>query len=351
MKKSSCHIASVATSVPPFVASQKEIKTFLLKHYSAKLNSRSLDVLNKVFSHPSMQRRHFAVDNLEALLNEDPDKRIERFTHWSVKLSAEAVNKALAKASLTVKDVSALVVNTCTGYLCPGISTYLLDTLGLKKTTKVYDLAGSGCGGAIPNIEICRAFLNESPGSIIVTVSVEICSCTYQMEDDMSLIISNALFSDGAAAAVLWNRPDGLALVSSRSLYATKYRDDIRFIYKNGHLHNQLSLRLPKLAARSAAQVTNDLLQPHGLTVNDIKYWSLHPGGDNVINEVKDAVGLNEQQLKSTRKVLADCGNVSSPTVWFVLNDLQNAGLSPDNWLVMLAFGAGLSAHALLLKT
>ncbi len=346
-----CHIASVAASVPPFVAAQKDIKAFLLKHYSNKLNSRSLDVLDKVFSHTSMRQRHFALDNLEVLLNEDPDKRIERFTHWSIRLSAEAVNKALAKASLAVKDVSALVVNTCTGYLCPGISTYLIDALGLKETTKVYDLAGSGCGGAVPNIEICRAFLNESPDSIIVTVSVEICSCTYQMGDDMSLIISNALFGDGAAAAVLWNRPAGLELVSSRSLYATKYRDDIRFIYKNGQLHNQLSLRLPKLAANTAVQVVSDLLLPQNLKNSDIKYWALHPGGENVINEVKDLIGLSERQLKSTRKVLADFGNVSSPTVWFVLNDLQNAGLSPDNWLVMLAFGAGLSAHALLLKT
>ena len=351
MNNSNCHIASVAVAVPPFVGRQEEIKAYIKKYYSDKLNSKSLDVINKVFSHSSMNQRHFAIDNYGILLNEDPDKRIQRFTQWSIRLSTQAVEEAIAKVSLSAKDISALIVNTCTGYLCPGISTYLIDTLGLKKTTKLYDLVGSGCGGAIPNIELCRALLNESPDSIIVSVSVEICTCTYQMADDMSLLISNALFADGAAAVVLWNRPDGLTLVSSHSLYAPQYRDDIRFIYKNGQLHNKLSLRLPKLVAETAAQVTDQLLKSHGLSVSDVKYWALHSGGDNVINEVKDAIGLNEEQLKPTRKVLANWGNVSSPTVWFVLQELQKEGLSPDNWLVILAFGAGLSAHAMLLRT
>jgi predicted naringenin-chalcone synthase len=351
MNNSNPHIASFATAVPPFIASQEEIKAFIKKYYSDKLKTRSLAVIDKIFSHPSMNRRHFAIDNFETLLNEDPDKRVQRFTDWSIELSAQAIKQSLEKASLAAKDVSALIVNTCTGYLCPGISTYLLEKLGLKKSTKVYDLVGSGCGGAIPNIELCRALLKESPDAIVVSVSVEICTCTYQMEDDMSLLVSNALFADGDAAAVLWNRPQGLKLVSSRSLYATQYRDDIRLIHKNGQLYNQLTLRLPKLAAEAALQVTNELLEAQGLSVGDVKYWAFHAGGENVINEVRDAIGLTEQQLKSTRNVLANYGNLSSPTVWFVLQDLQKEGIATDNWGVMLSFGAGLSAHALLLRT
>ena len=351
MSKTGHHIASIGIAVPPYEFTQEQAKSFFIKYYSDSLSPKSMETIRKVFSHPSVRRRHFAFENADVLLNEDPDKCIQRFTHWAVRLSAEAVNKALAKISLTVQDVSALVVNTCTGYICPGISTYLIESLGLKKTTKVYDLVGSGCGGAIPNIELCRGLLNDSPQSIVVSVSVEICSCTFQSRDDNGLIISNAIFGDGAAAAVLWNRSDGLALISSRSLYVPQYRDDIRFVYKKGRLYNQLSLKVPKAAAKAAAQVVHQLLQSQGLKIDDIKYWALHAGGEKVINEVKQAMGLSEEHLKSTRDILANFGNISSPTVWFVLNDLQNSGLSLDSWLIMLTFGAGLSAHALLLKT
>jgi alkylresorcinol/alkylpyrone synthase len=221
----------------------------------------------------------------------------------------------------------------------------------MKKNAKVYDLVGSGCAGAIPNVEVCRGLLNDSQDGAVVSVSVEICSCTYQMDNDLSLIISNALFGDGAAAAVIWKRPSGLQLISSKSQYALQYRDDIRFIYKNGQLYNQLSLRLPKVAAKTALEAVKELLQSNGLTINDIEYWALHSGGDKVINEIKEKIGLTEEKLKFTRKVLSKWGNISSPTVWYVLNEIQNEGLAPNKWLVMLAFGAGLAAHAMLIKT
>ncbi len=171
------------------------------------------------------------------------------------------------------------------------------------------------------------------------------------MENDMSLVISNALFSDGAAAAVLWNKPQGLSIISSQSLYEPQFRDDIRFIYKDGQLYNQLSVRLPFIVGKSAAEAVNGLLQSQGLKTSDVKYWAVHPGGEYVIDEVKYAIGLSDEQIKPTRDVLANFGNISSPTVWFVLQQLQESGLEPGNYLIMLAFGAGLSAHTMLLRT
>jgi predicted naringenin-chalcone synthase len=351
MTFSKSYVGAVGVAVPPRVLTQQEAEEFLKKQYAGKLSDRSMSMIRKLFSHPSVRQRYFAFDNPEVLINEDPDDRIERFRHWSVKLSAEAVTDALKKAGLKTSDISALVVNTCTGYLCPGISTYVLDALKLNRATKVYDLAGSGCGGAIPNIELCRGLLRESDDSIVVSVSVEICSCTYQIEDNMSLIVSNALFGDGAAAAVLWNRPKGLEIVSSYSLHIPENREDIRFIYKHGQLHNQLSLRLPSLVGPAAAQLVNELLTGNNLRVEDIRYWALHSGGDKVINAVKENIGLNEEQVAYTRSVLAQYGNMSSPTVWFVLREIQKSGMKPGEWALMLAFGAGFSAHAMLLRS
>ena len=139
--------------------------------------------------------------------------------------------------------------------------------------------------------------------------------------------------------------------MASASRLAPEHRDDIRYVHKNGQLHNQLSLRLPQVAGKTVGPaVLADLLDPHGLQPADIKHWALHPGGENVINAVRDEIGLSERQLRQTRDILARYGNMSSATVWFVLREILNDGLAPGDWCVMAAFGAGLSAHAYLLQ-
>lgn len=342
-------IASVGIAVPPFAVSQLQSLEHLMNRYRDKLSPRSITLMRKIFDHPSILKRHFAIEDSESFFNEDPDKRIIRFTHRSVELSATAIIRALAKAGLTTDDVTGLVVNTCTGYICPGISTYLIERLSLSRKIQAYDLVGSGCGGAIPNLQIAQSLCEMKEG-VIVSVSVEICSATFQMEDELSLIVSNALFGDGAAAAVLWKRPEGLEPVVSASRYVPEDRDAIRYIHKNGQLHNQLATNLPHLVKKAAAQVVEDVLKPQSLDVHEIKYWAIHPGGEKILNTIKDEIGLTEDQLRPTRSILAEYGNMSSPTVLFVLQKLIEDGIKEGEWCVILAFGAGLSAHAFLLR-
>jgi alkylresorcinol/alkylpyrone synthase len=344
------HIASVAVATPPNTIEQAELEQLARKHYQGRLSSRSMSLIHALFSHPGVKRRSFAIDDIEDLVDEDPDARIARFTHWSQELSAGAINKALERAGVGVGDVSGLVVNTCTGYICPGISTYLIERLGLSRSTRVYDLVGSGCGGAIPNLELASSLAERNGDGVVVSVSVEICTATFQMEDDLSLLLSNTLFGDGAAAAVVWTRPEGYELVASASRYVPEKRDSIRYVHKRGMLYNQLSLRLPDYVKKAAAQVVADVLGPQSLEPKDIKHWALHTGGEKIINAVRDELGLSEGQVRATRHVLSERGNMSSPTVWFVLRELEKQGIESGEWCLMVAFGAGLSAHAYLLK-
>jgi len=345
------HIASVAVVTPSYSIDQVKAKQFMVKHYAKKLTPRSLKIMQKIFDHPSVLRRHFAFENPECLIDEHPDSRIERFTRWAVDLSAQAVDNALAQVGLTNDAVSGLVVNTCTGYICPGISTYLIEKLGLRRDIPAYDLVGSGCGGAVPNLQICEKMLRGDEKSVILSVSAEICSSTFQVADDLGLIISNALFADGAAAAVVWNLPEGLSMVASAGRHAPEYRDEIRYIHKNGQLYNQLSTRLPGLVGKTVAHVVKDILKPRGLELGDIKHWAIHPGGEKVINAVRDEIGLSETQVRLSREVLAEYGNMSSVTVWFVLRKILDAGIALGDWCMMVTFGAGLSAYAFLLRT
>ncbi len=350
METGKAHIGAIAVAAPPCRMEQAEAEQIIRRHYQGKLSSRSLSLIKNLFAHPSIKRRNFAVDRPETLVNEDLDARVARFTHWSVELSSQAIGQALEQAGIAADQVEGLVVNTCTGYICPGVSTYLLEKLGLPRSTRVYDLVGSGCGGAIPNLEIAGSLLARNGGGPVVSVSVEICTATYQMGNDLSLLLSNTLFGDGAAAAVVWSRDEGYELVASASRYVPEQRDHIRYVHKGGQLHNQLSLRLPDLVAPAAARVVSDVLAPRSLTPADVKHWALHSGGEKIINAVRDEIGLSEEQVRATRRVLEEYGNMSSPTVWFVLNEIEKQGISSGDWCIMVAFGAGLSAHAFLLK-
>jgi predicted naringenin-chalcone synthase len=350
MENNASYIASMACVVPPYSADQAFAAEFVSQQFREKLTSRSLGLIRATFSHPSIRKRHFAVDDPSRILEETPDQRVARFTEKSIGLSAQAVTEALERAGVDVLDVTGLIVNTCTGYICPGISTYLMERLGLSRSIRVYDMVGSGCGGAIPNLQVADSLLRTNGGGVVVSVSVEICSAAFQMDNDLSLILSNALFGDGAAAAVLWGKPAGFELVASAGRYVPEQREEIRFIHKEGQLHNQLSLKLPELVKKAAAGVVADLLGSRNLKTADIGHWALHTGGEKIINAVRDEIGIPEERLRATRKILAEYGNMSSPTVWFVLDELLRDGIDAGAWCVMLAYGAGLSAHAYLLR-
>lgn len=350
MPEQKAFIASIATAVPEYSADQQTAEAFMRQQYGARLSQRSLGLVRTVFNHPSVRKRHFAFDDPARLVEETPDQRVARFTDRSIDLSARAVLRALDRAGATVEDVRALVVNTCTGYICPGIATYLVERLNLARDVRAFDLVGSGCGGAIPNVQLAESLLAKEPGGVVVSVSVEICSATFEMDNDLSLILSNALFGDGAAAAVLRSRPGGWEVLGTGGRYAPEHREAIRFVHKNGRLHNQLSLRLPDLVAGTAAGVSRDILTAAGMDRDAVSHWALHTGGEKIINAVRDGIGIPEERLAATRRVLAEYGNMSSPTVWFVLEEIEKRGVAGGDTCLVLAYGAGMSAHGALLR-
>lgn len=345
-------IASIGTSLPPCRIHQKQALSILLDNYKPVLTPRSLSVVEQLFSHPGIEKRNFAfnhISEIAKIIDEHPDIRVNRFIEWSVKLSSEAVKTALQKISLSSKDISCLIVNTCTGYVCPGLSTYLVQALNLRADTKVFDMVGAGCGGAIPNIQLGLSL--AALGETVLCVAVEICSATFEMGNDINLLLSNALFSDGAAAIVLWNRPQGVNIIDSSSHILPQFREDIRYVHKNGRLHNQLSPHLPKLIRDNVPVAVNNLLSKHNLSISQVKHWAIHPGGDKILTYIQEKLQISDELMYYSRSVLKSNGNMSSPTVLFILNKLfESNSLKSGDWGFSVAFGAGLSIYTLLLQ-
>ena len=183
-------------------------------------------------------------------LETDPDRRLARFLKFGRAAAVAAARRALAEAGVEAADITGLIVNTCTGYLCPGLSSYIAKDLGLKTSIRFQDLMGMGCGAAVPNLEAAAGMLARSGEGPVLSVAVEICTATIFPSHEPELVVSNSIFGDGAAAAVLDlapdNRPGGLAhMVDFATGLFPRYREDLRYRTEGGRLRNHLSKRVP----------------------------------------------------------------------------------------------------------
>ena len=320
----------------------------------AQLNARSHAVLKKVLSGGNgIVTRHLAVDNLADAFVLTPDALHARFTQHAPALATQAAERALAAARLTSAQVDAVLISTCTGYLCPGLTSYVSERLGLRSDVMALDLVGQGCGAALPNWRTAEALLAAGRAQHALSVCVEVCSAAFYLDNDPGVLISACLFGDGASAAVLSAQPAAYARrvewkASSSLLIPTK-RDSLRFEQRDGMLRNILTREVPDLAARHVETLLSEMLSGYPLRRAELTGWILHAGGREVLAALKKRLGLSDAELGISAAVLRDFGNVSSPFVLFVLEQTlaQNA---PGGWWWMASFGAGFSCHGALLK-
>src|SRR5215472_4038679 len=218
------------------------------------LAPRSRAILKKVLTGANgIATRHLAFDELSEAFNLTPDALHARFLRNAPLLGAQAAERALADAKLKPADIDAIVASTCTGYLCPGLTSYIGERLGLRKDVMTFDLVGQGCGAALPNLRVADAMLAAGRSERVLSICVEVCSAAFYLDDDIGVLISACLFGDGAGAAVLANAPNGGRKVewkTSGSFQETSDRDLLRFEQKNGMLRNILAPVVPGLAAR-----------------------------------------------------------------------------------------------------
>lgn len=342
-------VCGLGTSLPPFSFEQTRLGEMYQEAFTGAPQS-ALRLIRRVFRNESgIQRRCFTVPDPRTLVEESPREAQERFAVQAPALAGSAVAVALADAALPPSRVDAIVTCTCTGYLCPGLSSYVVEQLGLRETTRCYDLGGMGCGAALPALDLARHL--TSAGLTVVVVAVEVCTATACFDHRPDLIISNAIFADGAAAAVL--RPPGrdgaVTVLDFEATVLPEFRDRLRLVNEHGRLKNRLDKTVPDLATAAGMRTVDRLLGRHGLDRSSVRHWLVHPGGTRVLDGLARAFGLEREALAFSYDVLRDHGNMSSPTILFVLKRFLDSS-PPDGTGVLLAFGAGFSCYALLFE-
>lgn len=341
------YLHALTTAVPPARFTQAECWAILQRSdVRRRLSRKSLFILKSVLmGNSGVATRHFAATDLDHILDRTPDELNATFRTAAPRLAAQALEAALAKAGVAPRELDALIVCTCTGYLCPGVSSYVAESLGLRSDTCLQDLVGLGCGAAIPSLRSAGGFLAENRRAVVATVAVEVCSAAFYLDDDLGVLLSACLFGDGAAAAVWRSSPDraGLQCRAFDTLHQPAYRDRIRFETRNGKLRNLLHPSVPQLAADAVRILysrarSDPSLRPLGRIIS-------HSGGRDVLMALADA--LPGQDFRSAAEILHRFGNMSSPSVLFALEEALKGGqpdAGNDWWLV--SFGAGFSAHA-----
>lgn len=304
------------------------------------LKPRSIGLLEKILTNPDsgIGTRNLALDAIEDSFGKGPEALNRTFEAEAPPLASEALTAALAKASLAAPDIDALFVCTCTGYLCPGVSSHVAESMKMRDDVYLADLVGLGCGAAIPTLRAAQGFLAANPGAVVATVAVEICSAAFFAGDDAGVLISLCLFGDGASAAI-WTsdgKPGDWKAGHFTTTHRPEEREKLRFVNSEGRLKNQLHRAVPGLAGQAVADL-------YAKRSADPDQALTHSGGRDVVEALERVLPFH---LTETRAVLRDHGNMSSPSVMFALEKRLVASHPDDRRLWLTAFGAGFAAHA-----
>ena len=345
----------LGTATPPQRYTKAECwDAFRASEWFCRLDRRAHAIVETVLLRDNgIDARRLALDSLDEVFQIDPDTLHRRFLAHAPALATEAAANALNDAALTPADIDAVVISTCTGYLCPGLSSYVVERLGLRRDILPFDLVGQGCAAALPNWRLAKALVAGHDAEHVLSICVEVCSAAVYLDNDPGVLISACLFGDGAGAAVLSAVPQAgrrsVEFTSARSLLNPDERDALRFEYRQGLLRNVLTHPVPQLAADHARRVLDEALDEAGLAKSAITAWILHAGGRDVLKALRMRLDLEAEQLDYSAAMLREYGNMSSAFVYFVLQAAL-ADRAPPGWWWMSSFGAGFSCHGALLR-
>jgi alkylresorcinol/alkylpyrone synthase len=355
-------LTGAAHALPPPMDQQALWDGFFREHYADDRIAR------KVWQSSAITTRRGVVDpTAEDVSAWGTGARMQRFLAEGMPLGKEALSGALADAALDPADVGLLTVVSCTGYVTPGLDILLARDLGMRPDVQRLHVGHMGCYAALPGLGATADFVSAR-GRPAVMLCLELTSLHVQpatdtarsgrpTPGDLQQMVSHALFSDAAAAVVL--EPAGRAAASSRELEVLDVvartdvttADHMTWDVTDLGFKMGLSPAVPSVLARHARPVVEELLDRHGLTVDEVSGWAVHPGGRRIVEVVGEALGLPDAALAPSYDVLRDVGNCSSATVLLVLERLaETVDVPPGGTVVAMAFGPGLTLYTALLR-
>ena len=349
-------VTGIGTALPPFRWSQTDV----LKALAGASDFYKLWGVEQLFANSAIQTRYFAVSPEDYNANASAGELHQLFLQNAPQLTCKAAQKALDNAGLKAQDIDFVVVATCTGYVCPGLSVHLMNDLQMSESAQRADLVGMGCAGAMPALQRGFDFVRGRSGKRALVVAVEICSACLYLDESLETVVGNAICGDGAAAVILEgveenDAADRLAqtpeILDFETVVDTAWMSSVGLENVEGKQRIILSKELRHAAGPAVKKVVDRLLRRYNLQPTDISHWVFHAGGAAVLANIDETMNFQDEELTCSRSVFGKHGNMSSPTTLFVLKEIQETKQPKVGDLgVALALGPGLATEAALLR-
>ena len=281
-------------------------------------------------------------------------QRMQVYETEAVDLAETAAQQALdAQSSFTPADITHLIVVTCTGFVAPGPDLLLLERLGLQPDVRRLQVGFMGCSAALNGLQTADAICRSNPEAVVLLVSVELCTLHFKPNPTEENLIITSLFGDGAAATVLSSAETGVGPALCRigpfaSRVYAQTRDSISWRIEDQGFAMGLGLSNAKELRPLVPAFVNEFLQAQGWQQDHIGLWAIHPGGRAILDTCERALDLSSEALSSSRTVLRNYGNMSSPSVLFVMQHLLNTPRPESDRGLSLGFGPGISLEGML---
>jgi len=343
-----CSLLSLATAVPPHVVEQSEAKARAREAFGG--NKALFDRLSGVFDNAGIARRHIVAPQDWYMSSHGWHDRNDLYLEASENLFVEAASAAIEQAGLVPDQIDGVVTVSTTGIATPSLDARAAPRVGFRNDVRRVPVFGLGCAGGVNGLATASRMAAGEPGTNWLFVTVETCSISIRIDsDDPAAVVATAIFGDGAAAAVVASGEHSLARITGTA--EKMWPDTLRIMgwdIEDPGFKVVFDRAIPPFVEEQLAQAVNEMCAKMGLERDEIDRFCCHPGGVKVIDAIESALHLNQGELNLEREVLNDYGNMSAPTVMFVLDRLLKQGL-PDK-VMMTAFGPGFTCAGMMLE-
>lgn len=281
------------------------------------------------------------------------EQRMKWYQHLAPQLSIEAIEKCIHE-KITKEEITHLITVSCTGMSAPGLDLQIMEMMHLSENIFRTSVNFMGCYAAVHGMKLANAFCKNDPNAKVLIVCTELCTLHFQRETTVDNIASALLFGDGSAAILITHDDDELPGIKIKNFYSEVQfngKNDMSWTLSSTGFLMKLSGYVPELIGQDFNRFLQKALQNSNLAIKDVSHWCIHPGGKRILSSIEKSIGISKEDLKYSYQVLNDYGNMSSPTILFVLNEIL-ASLKKRKRVNIFgaAFGPGLTMETFILS-
>lgn len=333
-----------SVSVPEYSITLEETLEFARRVHAGK---PQLPLALRLIQNTGVQKRHIVQPIEKTLRHPGLEERNRLYELESKKRCPEVIEQALANAGVTAQDIDTILYVSCTGFMMPSLTAWLINNMGFRSDTRQIPIAQLGCAAGGAAINRAHDFCQAYPGANVLIVSCELCSLCYQPGDDgVSSLLSDGLFGDAVAAAVVRGRGGtGMALERNSSYLIPNTEDWISYAVRSTGFHFQLDRRVPG-TMEPLAPVLRELATNHGWDIGSLDFYIIHAGGPRILNDLSKYLGVDYEMFRHSWATLTEYGNIASAVVLDALRRLFDEGtMTPGATGVIAGFGPGITAE------